>query len=136
MRILITGSRKWTDEAAIRDVLQRLHRLRMGPYTLVHGDAKGADRIAAQIASQLGWTVEAHPADWQGPCDPQCEHGPRKRRPDGVEYCPAAGLHRNRLMIELGANLCVAFIKDRSRGATMCAEAAQSAKIRVAWFTE
>jgi hypothetical protein len=33
--------------------------------TVVHGDAAGADRIAAQWAKDNSCPTEAHPADWQ-----------------------------------------------------------------------
>jgi len=136
MRILITGSRRWTDDDLIRTLLERLHRVGLGPYTLVHGGAKGADRTAAEIASGLGWKVEAHPADWLGPCVVSCTPGHRKKHPgQTVSYCPNAGLRRNEEMVALGAGLCLAFIKDRSSGATHCAEAAKKAGITTLVFT-
>jgi SLOG family YspA-like protein len=105
-RVLITGSRTWTDNTIIRDAL--------APYrspgaVLVHGDARGADRIAAAIWRRWGLPVESHPADWS--------------------VGRAAGVIRNRRMVGLGADVCLAFIRDHSRGATHCAEAAENAGI-------
>ncbi len=62
MRLLVCGSRNWTDLGAIHAVLR-------GNYsagsTLVHGHARrGADRIADIYGRQIGWQVERHPADW------------------------------------------------------------------------
>jgi SLOG family YspA-like protein len=105
-RILITGSRTWTDNTVIRDAL--------APYrspgaVLVHGGARGADRIAAAIWRRWGLLVEAHPADWS------------------IER--AAGVIRNRRMVALGADVCLAFIREHSRGATHCADTAENAGI-------
>ena len=36
------------------------------PLTVVHGDARGVDRMAGALARSLGLDVEAFPADWRG----------------------------------------------------------------------
>jgi hypothetical protein len=83
---------------------------------LVHGDASRGDRDLAVMARDVfGWETEAHPARW---------------RENGV-YNPQAGLLRNREMAELGADRCLAFIKNGSRGATHCASVAEEAGITV-----
>jgi hypothetical protein len=114
MRILVTGSRSWTDEEMIRNLLAAADR-KEGPHTLVHGGARGADTVAGEIAQELGWTVEVHKADWER---------------DGR----AAGILRNHKMVNLGADLCLAFIKDNSKGASHCARLARLAGITVAKF--
>lgn len=91
-RVIVCGSRKWRDRDAI---INRLFDLQ--PATIVHGNAAGADRIAAQEAPKLGLLVEAHPADWE-------THG------------KSAGPIRNRMMAALGADLCIAFWDGSSRG--------------------
>jgi len=106
-RILVTGSRTWTDNAVIRAALTPL---RAPGVVLVHGHARGADRIAASIWRSWGLPTEAHPADWD-------THG------------RAAGLLRNRHMVTLGADICLAFIRDQSPGATHCAATAEQAGI-------
>ena len=116
MRILITGSRDWTDTLAIAmGIADARLAARLGSHqvTVVHGAARGADNIAATYASRNGYYVEPHPAQW---------------RPYGI-YNPQAGLIRNREMVELGADVCLAFIKNGSRGATHCADLAEAAGI-------
>lgn len=115
-RVLITGSRTWTDSTRIRDVLARW-RTRYPTAVLVHGDARGADRIAATIWRHWGLPTEAHPAHWN-------QHG------------RAAGHIRNRHMVTLGATVCVAFIRDHSPGATACTALARHAGIPVDLHTE
>lgn len=67
MRFLVTGGRSWCGYTPIYRVLKRLYEVDPDAI-LVHGDCKGADKIAAQIAREMfGRTeaqIEAHPADW------------------------------------------------------------------------
>lgn len=64
-RLLVTGSRHWTDasaiERALRDALVTLHD---DAVVLVHGAGRGADQTAAAIWSSWGHATEAHPAKW------------------------------------------------------------------------
>lgn len=54
MRIIVTGSRFWTDESAVR---RELSQLPAGT-VLIHGDCTGADEIAGRIGrDELGFTV-------------------------------------------------------------------------------
>ena len=59
-RVLVCGSRDWTDQALIARGLPDY-----GPAVIVHGAARGADRLAGRVARALGWPVEEHPADWK-----------------------------------------------------------------------
>jgi hypothetical protein len=130
MRILVTGSRTWRDAAAIATALDEAVAGRTGPHTLVHGAARGADVIAAAHAARRGWQVEAHPADWSRCDGPDCR--PAHRRCNGHrEYCPTAGHRRNARMIATGADVCLAFILNRSPGATSCWAKARAAGIPV-----
>jgi hypothetical protein len=115
-RILITGSRTWTNHTRIREVLGRWWA-RYPDAVLVHGAARGADRIAAALWRGWGLPTEAHPADWN-------RHG------------KAAGHVRNRQMVALGADVCVAFIRDGSPGATACTALAHQAGIPIDLHTE
>lgn len=115
-RILITGSRTWTDNTRIRNALA--HWCEQYPdAVLVHGNARGADRIAAVIWRRWGLPTEAHPANWS-------QHG------------RAAGHLRNREMVQLGATVCIAFIRNHSPGASGCVALAHQAGIPVHLHTE
>jgi len=116
-RVLVTGSRTWRDEQVIREVLDEL--LQAHPnLTVVHGACpRGADAIAHQWAIERARqgatvTVEAHPADWG-------------------RYKRAAGSRRNAAMVALGGDICLAFIRGDSHGATDCARRADLAGIPV-----
>lgn len=113
-RVLVTGSRAFTARALLGDALDGVgfahgfHGL-----LIVHGGAKGADSLAdAWVRDNwdLGVRREVHEADWDAPCRDECRHGPRRRRRDGSDYCPTAGIYRNQLMVEAGADLLLAFL--------------------------
>lgn len=116
MRILVTGSRDWDDEDCIYDAL---HPYLSGvDHTLVSGACpKGADEIASMIwlANAYKPSLEEHPADWN-------------------RFGKRAGFLRNAEMVNLGADVCLAFIKNGSKGATMTADLAEKAGIPVRRF--
>ncbi|MBY0514854.1 MAG: DUF2493 domain-containing protein [Gemmataceae bacterium] len=89
MRVLITGGRDFGDRELLFGALDRLHAAH-GFTALIHGDAKGADRLAGEWADARGVSVEAHPADWK-------KHG------------RGAGPIRNQKMLEQKPGLVVAF---------------------------
>lgn len=112
-RLLITGSRDWADSTTLLAALLRVRNEWAGEGLLVHGDARGADRMAAHIwTCSFGLAAEAKPAAWRT----------RGKR---------AGYIRNAEMVNRGADLCLAFIRNGSRGATMCADLAEKAGIPV-----
>jgi hypothetical protein len=118
-RILITGSRTWTD----RDTIWRVLGDTVAPIditretVLVSGACpRGADALAEDWARRYGLTVERHRANWQ-------LEGKR------------AGFIRNARMVNLGADICLAFIKDGSRGASHTARLAEEAGIETRRFT-
>ena len=116
-RVLVTGSRAWDDPARIyRELGSIARQVGHGRIVVVHGDAQGADRIAAVWAGTWPVKEERHPADW-------------------VRYGKSAGYRRNAEMVALGADVCLAFIKDGSRGATHCAGLAEKAGIPVQRYT-
>lgn len=59
--ILITGAREWTDIGAIQRVFE--FNKQFNPM-IIHGDCKGADRMAGVVAASLGLAVKACPANW------------------------------------------------------------------------
>lgn len=110
-RVLITGSRTWDRADLIRDELERVlpdHK----PAVIVHGHCpQGADAYADHLTQLVdGLTPERHPADWS-------------------TYGKRAGFIRNQAMVDLGADVCLAFIRDGSKGASHCAAAAEKAGI-------
>ena len=112
-RILITGSRTWTNTGLIDEMLSIAWGYLGGdPETVIVSGAcpEGADLLCEQWAEAHGLQVERHPADWK-------------------RHLKRAGFIRNAEMVDLGADLCVAFIKDKSKGATMCATLAEKAGI-------
>lgn len=117
-RILVTGSRDWEDASVIEAELMKVwKRFGCDPDTiLVSGQCPtGADHIAEQVWYTLGLPVELHPANW-------------------TKFGKAAGPLRNREMVALGADLCLAFIKNNSRGASHCLSLAREDDIRcVVW---
>ncbi len=117
-RILVTGSRDWDDRKVIAEALVNAGAILYDgePITLVHGACPtGADQIADEWASEQGLPIERHPADWSAG---------RK-----------AGPLRNQQMVNLGADVCLAFIKNNSRGAAHCSTAARKAGIPVLIYT-
>lgn len=125
MRLLITGSRTWTDKALIEQELSEAVQWAydwkgdVGPHVLVSGACpKGADAICERVWARFNqygdseFLIERHPADWE-------KHGKR------------AGFVRNAEMVALGADHCIAFIRDGSKGATMTADLAEKAGIGV-----
>jgi hypothetical protein len=131
-RILVTGSRNWTDRDAIEARLL-LHSAGRGTI-LVHGACPtGADQIADEIASAWPWMIERHPADWSGPCRPECPPGHRRRDPQrgSGSYCPLAGHYRNQEMVDQGADVVLAFQLNHSRGTQDCITRARAAGLIV-----
>lgn len=57
MRVLVCGSRTWTDRHLIYIVLATLP----ADTTIIHGCARGADRIAAEYALLLGMAIDRPP---------------------------------------------------------------------------
>ena len=111
MRLLVTGSRDWKKKGIVKRVLISEASSLKKPITLVSGACpSGADKFAEEVAALYGWEVERHPADWD-------------------RYGKRAGPVRNREMVDLGADVCVAFILNGSRGAASTADLAEKAGI-------
>ena len=107
MRVLICGSRHWTDPAPIRAVLASLP----AGTVIVHGAAPGADTLAATLAEAQGLTVEPHPADWAA-------HG------------RSAGPLRNHAMLATGIDRVMAFrLPGASPGTDHMVRIAQAAGV-------
>lgn len=132
-RILVTGSRSWTDEIRMRKAFARAYKDLGKPdldqIVIVHGACpKGADRLATKIAKDLGLEVEKHPAKWEGG--------------------KGAGYARNQEMVDLGADYCLAFIRKclgnactrldehGTHGAVHCSTQARKAGIKTRIYKE
>jgi hypothetical protein len=61
MKVLVCGSRHWTDEAMIRADLEKLP----AGTILIEGAAPGADQISGRIGKELGFEVRPYPASWR-----------------------------------------------------------------------
>lgn len=105
MRVLVTGSREFMARSRLRAELDTLPRRDL---VIVHGGARGADSLAEQWALEVGVEVERHPAEW------------------GRYGRALAGHIRNQKMVDLGADLCIAFYKAgaENRGTKNCVTAA------------
>lgn len=93
-KVLVTGSRDWKNEAAIRQELEKLD-----PYTdiIIHGGCRGADMMADKIAKSLGIHTARVDALWKW-------------------YPHSAGPVRNSIMLDLEPDLVLAFPLPQSKG--------------------
>lgn len=114
MRILVTGSRTWDRPLPIAVALL-VHSGGREDVTLVHGGAQGADSIAAKAAYAFGWKVEEWIPNW-------------------AELGKAAGIIRNKYMVDLGADLCIAFTRGESKGTRHCGQYAEKVGIPTIWI--
>jgi len=108
MRVIVCGSRKWSNAAAVYGRITELP----SDTTIIEGNASGADRLAAQAARALGMSWESYSPAW-------IIHGRR------------AGVIRNQQMLDLGADLVLAFWDGRSRGTADMIRRAKAAGVPV-----
>jgi hypothetical protein len=104
MRVLVTGSRKHTDASMTMALIEELHRLDAPTgkaLTIIHGDAKGADKVATVVAARWGANCYVFPAEW------------------GV-YGKHAGRMRNAEMLSLRPDVVLAFPLAGSVGTWDC----------------
>lgn len=113
MTVLVCGSREWTDRAAI---LREIEKLAITDI-VIHGAARGADRIAGEIATSYGLQVRAFPAQWD-------------------RYGKSAGPFRNQQMLDQQPDLVLAFTPDleKSIGTRHMVRIARAAGVPVEIF--
>jgi hypothetical protein len=121
MRVIVTGSRQWTDADAIRRELARLP----SDTVIIHGDCEGADTIAGKIARELGLVVE----QWD------------KSAADYQKYQKAAWKGLNERMLSSGVVLVLAFhpdwqVEGKPRGTNHMLALARDAGVEVRAFRE
>ncbi len=117
-RVLVCGDRWWNDREMIRRWMHDKNK--EDPITmLIEGEAKGADKIAREIAEEMGIPVAPYPAKWD-------------------LYKKAAGAIRNTQMLQEGQpHLVGAFhdeLWDKSRGTKDMIEKAAKARIPTEWM--
>lgn len=78
MRMLISGDRNWKAYEVIKYIIER-HQ----PDVVIHGNARGADKLADLAARSLDIPVEVYPAEWD-------------------KYGKPAGVIRNQQMLDKG----------------------------------
>ena len=136
-RVLVTGSRTWTDETPVRHAFTLVNQRNVNPLwpvTLIHGDANGLDKMVARIArDEFGWTVETYPAEWSKHDFTHRTHSCPGWH-EGKPVCKMAGHRRNSDMVATRADVCFAFIKYQSAGATGCAKLAEAAGIPTEYY--
>ena len=115
-KIVVTGSRNWTDREFILSALKTLAV--EPPVLFIHGACRGVDLLAASCANDLGWTVKPVRADWS-------------------RFGLAAGPIRNVEMLEEKPDIVVAFHDDigSSSGTANCIKEAKARNIPVKMFT-
>lgn len=132
----LTGSRAWQDVPLLEDMLfLTWHDALETGYDgieLIHGHARdGADAMGDAWAITYGVPRRRRPADWEGPCGPECQPGHRRRNRRGADYCPLAGHRRNQQMVNEGPLLFVAAQVNNSTGTADCIRRAEAAGIPV-----
>ncbi|MFJ7023211.1 SLOG family protein [Streptomyces sp. NPDC101117] len=129
----LTGSRRWSDIPLLETTLYLVWHdaLQIGydGIELMHGCAEGADTFGGQWAKRNGILVRERPADWEGPCGPECQPGHRRRNRRGTDYCPLAGHRRNQQMVDERPALFVAAHHANSTGTADCLRRAKAAGI-------
>lgn len=116
-RILITGTREELSSEEKHKINTLLAKILIIDHphddvVIVHGDCPtGVDNwVSGFEDDRTNVTIERHPADW-------------------VAHGRYAGPIRNQEMVDLGADICLAFPKGESRGTRGCAKLAQEAGI-------
>jgi hypothetical protein len=117
MRVLVCGSRDYTDDWPLRAVLEWV--CKVSDLTVIHGAAPGADSQFGDLASLRGAEVIEYPADWD-------KHG------------KAAGPIRNQQMLDEGKpEVVIAFVNKplvESRGTNDMVQRARRAGLPVYVF--
>ena len=117
MRVLVTGSRYYTDRDKIYKVLDSFHRNKIIT-EVIEGGAKGADFIAGRWAMENNVPLKVVLAQWN-------------------KYGKAAGVMRNDEMLEMNPDIVFSFHEDisKSKGTKHCMDAAHRKKYTIFSYT-
>lgn len=110
-RVIIAGSRDFSDYQFLREKMDRLLSNVKEPIAVVCGKARGADTLGERYALERGYEVLPFPANWE-------------------RYGRSAGYRRNVQMAE-NADALVAFWDGKSMGTRHMISAAKSHGLRV-----
>ena len=92
MRVLVCGSREWTDRQKVWNELDSIK-----PELIIHGGARGADSLAGLWAAYKGISERIFLPDWE-------------------LYGKSAGVRRNNQMLDTNPDLVLAFWDGESKG--------------------
>lgn len=112
--VVVTGDRNWSDREAVRREFSKLP-----PNTvIIHGNCRGLDTIAGEVALEFGFSVDPHPANWD-------------------LYGKSAGPIRNQEMLDLKPKKVLAFhpCLSTSKGTKDCVREAMRRDIPVEVFS-
>ena len=113
MKILVCGSRGYTDNKRVYEVLDTLRLMYPADLTIISGMARGPDRYAALYAAMNNIPLETYLPDWE-------QHGKR------------AGIIRNmRMLTEGKPQNVIAFWDGVSKGTQHMIHAAKRKNITV-----
>ena len=65
MKVVVAGSRDFCDKHLLFKCLDELLPENKGPYVIVSGGARGADRLGEEYAKERGYELLVKPADWK-----------------------------------------------------------------------
>lgn len=101
--LLVCGSRKWEERTPIeRELGQLVSDVAIGgedDVRVLHGGARGADKLAGAVAEAMGLRVKVMEADWRQHDPAWCRCSRQQMAERG--YCAMAGHKRNRAMLDL-----------------------------------
>jgi len=128
--MVVTGSREWPDDAEVEMTIDV-----EVPDLVLHGNARGADRMAETAARRRGMATLPMPADWKSHDPDWC----RCDDPLTAKFCKQAGHRRNWDMVlkakeveAAGWDVVVhAFWFDGSRGTENMVKSCIDAGLRV-----
>lgn len=110
MRVLVCGGRDFNDLEMLTATLDEIHKA-TPIEVIIHGDAKGADKLAGVWARDNSVPIEKYPADWS-------------------KYGKSAGFRRNTQMLTEGKpDLVVAM--PGGVGTAMMVDIARKASVKV-----